>query len=912
MSHTSLKDTVNLPQTEFPIRAGLAQVEPALLEKWEQQPAVQHPVNNRFMLHDGPPYPNGNIHMGHALNKILKDIIVRFHTMNGRYSPYIPGWDCHGLPIETQVIKELQKNKEEEKKKDIPWFRKRCQDFALNYVETQKADFKRLGIRGQWDKPYLTLNPEYEANVLRLFGKMAENGLVYRGHKPIHWCTHCETALAEAEIEYADHKSPSIFVKFPVKTSSPALSPFLKNTDASFAVWTTTPWTLPSNVAVAAHPEFTYAVLNTNKGTLVVVEELVESLSQKLELEQVEVAGKVLGVDLKGTVLSHPFIDRESPVVTADYVTKEDGTGFVHIAPGHGQDDYKVGLEYQLSVIMPVDNKGRFTQEVGGDIGLAGQPVFEANKTIGQRLTELGRLLKLQFITHSYPHCWRCKNPVIFRATQQWFIALDTVMPHTGKTLRQSALQAIKETTWYPTWGENRITSMIENRPDWCISRQRFWGIPIPAFICKTCSAPGLTGVFNSAVVEAVKQNGTQLWFDKTAEEILPKGTACASCGGTTFDKETDILDVWFESGASFGTVLSEEAGTPPPADLYLEGSDQHRGWFQSSLLIGVGTLGKAPYKAVLTHGFLVDDKGRKMSKSMGNVIAPEQVIRDYGADVLRWWIASTDFKNDIAISQSILNQCRDSYSKVRNTLRFCLSNLFDFDASTALSYNDLNTLDQWALLELNTLIKTVTKHMEAYEFHMVTQAIHHFCAVTLSSMYLDMVKDRLYCGKKDGKERRSTQTVLHHILETLLRLNAPILAFTMEDAYTYVQTAHKKASIHELPYPTPNSDWDNVALAEKIPALLAIRDAVYQQLEPLRANKTIKSFLETIVYLPTPIEFDDWESFLIVSQVKIDPSLTSIRVEKLESDKCERCWRFVPTNPNHVCLRCEQAIHTI
>lgn len=861
-----LKETVNLPQTDFPIRAGLAALEPQWLQKWEETTLYttyktqQEKASKTFVLHDGPPYPNGNIHLGHALNKILKDIIIKFKVMTGHKSTYIPGWDCHGLPIETQVLKELKAQGVTDPFEDTEAFRAKCAEFAKRYVAMQREDFKRLGIWGEWDHPYLTLNPDYEAKVTEAFEKLKANNLVFKGAKPIHWCTHCETALAEAEIEYADHKSPSIFVTFPLTTLSPTLAQHVPAGQTLKAVvWTTTPWTLPANVAIAAHPDLTYQLIQTEKGLLLGIHNPENPWLTTIGLETVTVVATLKGADLIGSVAQHPFINRESPLVIADYVTDTDGTGFVHIAPGHGQDDYLVGQKYNLPTIMPVDNQGKFTNEVDPNLQITGQFVFDANKTIGLKLEETGNLLKLKFISHSYPHCWRCKNPVIFRATPQWFVAVDRPMASSNKTLRQTALEQIKATKWIPEWGENRITSMIENRPDWCISRQRVWGIYIPG--------------------------------------------------------DKDILDVWFESGASFMSVF-ERLGLKETeqADLYLEGSDQHRGWFQSSLLIGCGTRGKAPYKAVLTHGFLVDEKGRKMSKSQGNVVAPEQIIKEFGADVLRWWVASADFKNDLAVSQGIIKQCSDSFSKVRNTIRFLLSNLYDFNQEKdALNYKDLNKLDQWALFELNELTKKVTQHYTDYNFHHTTQAIHHFCAVTLSAMYLDMVKDRLYCDAPQSQTRRSTQTVLFKIAQTLLSLMAPITVFTAEEAYTHFNAKNKAQSIHLTQFPTENQEWGNPELGKQFEALLKRREDIYKQLEPLRAEKVIKSFLESTVTLNAPLEGldeNDWTSFLIVSDAVVDSaSSEAIQVGKTTFGKCERCWRHLPLVTENLCSRCAKVI---
>ncbi len=850
-----LKETVNLPRTDFSIRANLGQIEPNWIAFWDREDIVTHRLNKNsatgktFVLHDGPPYPNGNIHLGHALNKVLKDIISRSKSMMGYRAEYIPGWDCHGLPIETQVLKELKSQGLSDQVTDVPAFRHLCAEFAKRYVDMQRDDFKRLGIWGRWDTPYLTLNEGYESQVIEAFNRLNDNGLVQRGAKPIHWCMQCETALAEAEIEYADHKSPSVYVAF-------SFSP----DNEVYVVWTTTPWTLPANVAVAAHPDYEYVCVESAGKRYVGAKAIVAKWTLAIGIESYTEIWTKTGKEFEGRPLKHPFGTRNSPVVMAEFVSQDDGTGFVHIAPGHGQDDYAVGQENGLPTVMPVDSKGVFTAEAGQ---WAGMKVFDANKAIGQFMQSRGTLLKLKFITHSYPHCWRCKHPVIFRATPQWFVVVDKPIKGSEKTLRQLALEQIKATKWIPDWGENRITSMVTNRPDWCISRQRFWGIEIPVV-----------------------------------------------------SEKRDILDVWFESGASFMSVLPPLTASMQ-ADLYLEGSDQHRGWFQSSLLIGCGVMGKAPFKAVLTHGFLVDDKGRKMSKSQGNVVAPEQVIRDFGADVLRWWVASSDFKNDLAVSQGILKQCQDSYSKVRNTIRFCMSNLFDWSyAADFVAFEDMNELDQWALTELNTLIEKVTAHYDSYSFHLLTQSVHHFCAVTMSSMYLDMVKDRLYCDGVNSATRRSTQTALYLISDALIRMIAPIAAFTAEEAYLHLPVAIRETSVHLLDFPVVTLDWQRDALVRQFSVMLAIREQVYGALEPLRADKQLKSFLEAVVVLPAtlgdlvvPPNFAEWASFLLVSSVTIDPSLTTIRVSVTSDSKCERCWRHLPVNDHKVCERCERAI---
>jgi isoleucyl-tRNA synthetase len=910
-----IKESVNLPQTDFPMRAGLINREPEILSFWKQNTIYEKILDTNakssksYLLHDGPPYPNGDIHMGHALNKVLKDIVVRSKSMQGYKSIFIPGWDCHGLPIETQVLKSLKKQGLENKKTDIKWFRNKCKEFALDYVNPQREEFIRLGIFGEWQNPYLTLNKQYESKVIELFGQIADNGLVFRGRKPIHWCASCETALAEAEIEYNEKRSPSIYMKFEVDTPSTKLKSIIQEQNASVLVWTTTPWTLPANVAIAAHADFTYLVAKANDNIFIFVKELQDKLTEVLEFTGLELLGELSGKDLKDTETKHPFIDRTSKIVNANYVTKEDGTGFVHIAPGHGVDDYIVGQEHGLPIIMPVDDKGKFT----GETPWEGTPVFEANKLICETMEQKKTLLKLFFIKHSYPHCWRCKKPLIFRATEQWFIAMDKKLENDKNTLREMALNEIKKTTWYPSWGETRISSMIENRPDWCISRQRFWGIPIPVFICKNCNNAEMTGEFNKAIVELVEQEGTMAWFAKEASEILPKNLKCSSCGSNEFLKESDILDVWFESGASFKAVLETNDNLSIPADLYLEGSDQHRGWFQSSLLLGLGGINQPPFKAVLTHGFIVDEKGKKMSKSLGNVISPLKVIKESGADILRWWISLSDFKNDISISQNVLKQARDSFAKVRNTIRFCLSNLHDFDIEKDnIIYENLNEIDQWALLKLNDLVKKSSTAYNNFDFHIIAHSVHDFCAVTLSALYLDMVKDRLYCDSKNSFSRKSTQNTLYSIVDTLLCLLAPILVFTTEDAYSFFNKANKEASIHLEKIPENKAVWDNIKIEQRWQELLSIKDQCYQKLEKLRQDKIIGSFLEAevILTLTQEMDFKNWESLLIVSNVIIKQgNELKIEVYKAEHEKCIRCWKRLPLKDD-LCTRCHDIFY--
>ena len=909
----NLKKTVNLPQTNFPARASLVNKEPAFREKWDKldiyKLLLARPGSAAYTLHDGPPYPNGNIHTGHALNKILKDIVVRSRFMMGQRAAFTPGWDCHGLPIETQVLKAAKKEGAEVPKSDVIAFRKKCHEFALHHVDTQRADFKSLGILGDWESPYLTLDPEYETGTVAAFGKLAEKGLVYRGKKPIHWCMHCETALAEAEIEHGDHRSPSITVRFHVKHSSEKLSALVGDRRAAFWVWTTTPWTLPANVALAVNPGLSYSVVSLGDEVAIVGTDLVELLMNTTENDIHTALGTIKGEDLIGCAATHPFIDRESVIISADFVSAEDGTGIVHIAPGHGQDDYLAGLQHELPMIMPVDSQGRFTDEVGDWVG---QRVFESNKPITQHIEALGNLVHFKLIKHSYPHCWRCHNPVIFRATPQWFIAMDKAMPD-GQTLREAALSAIKSTAWTPDWGENRITSMVANRPDWCVSRQRKWGIPVPVVTCTSCNHPEMTGAVNESIQQLMRDKGSIAWFTDEASSFLPDGFACSQCGGASFEKERDILDVWFESGSSFMGVLANNPDLACPAQLYLEGSDQHRGWFQSSLLLGIGCLGKAPFEGVLTHGFIVDDKGHKMSKSKGNVTSPADVIKQYGADILRWWVAHSDVKDDVSLSKSILDQSRDAFLKVRNTLRFLLSNLYDFDYETdAVAVAEIGELDQWILSQLDHLNTAVQAHYDTFSFHRVTSAIQQFCAVELSALYMDMVKDRLYCDASTSLRRRATQTVMHHLFDVLDRLLAPIIVTTADDAYQFFAHADKRESVHLRHFPARDLGFANAALDTKFEQLKAIKDEVNKQGEALRQTKEIGTFLQAkaTIGLADPIAFSEWESYLNMSSVSCETSsVLTIRVEKIEAPRCERCWKYVPLVTDEVCERCDGAL---
>jgi isoleucyl-tRNA synthetase len=917
------KDTLNLPKTEFPIKANLAKLEPEMLARWEKENIYQAAQDKtkgqkKYILHDGPPYPNGDIHLGHVLNKVLKDIVVKYKTMHGFHSPFVPGWDCHGLPIEIQLLKEQKdKNIVEDKVK----FREHCKEYALKYVNNQREQFKRLGVRGDWEHPYLTLDPNYEAAIINAFGELADNGYVYKGSKPIHWCANCRTALAEAEIEYEDIKSPSIYIRFLIEGYSPLnkefneikrseLHSFLpKGVKAYMLVWTTTPWTLPANVAIAVHPKYIYAIVkDTAKGDVyILAEALLDKTMEKLGIKY-EVIGKIDGDALTGIVTRHPFFDRESPVVPADYVTAEEGTGCVHIAPGHGQEDHVVGKKFDLPTLMPVDDAGVLTKEAGI---FAGLHIDEANKKITEHMQQNGSLLKLEFVKHAYPHCWRCKKPVIFRATPQWFVAMD-IPGKDGKTIRQKALEEIDNVEWYPEWGKNRILGMIGNRPDWCISRQRSWGIPIPVLYCKKCNEPQLSKKFNDAIVSAVQKEGTNVWFTKEPKDFLPKELKCQKCGHTEFVKDTDIMDVWMESGGSAPAVLARDPELGIPADLYLEGSDQHRGWFHSSLLMGVGGgRAAAPYRSVLTHGFTIDEQGRKLSKSLGNVTPIATLLQKYGAEVLRLWVISTDFRNDMPMSENIMKQVQESFTKIRNTWRFLLSNLNDFDAGKARATEDI---DRWVLAKLQKLVRSVTEAYDIFEYHKVYHAVYDFCVNDLSSLYLDLNKDNLYCNGKTSAERTSTQAAFHTILVTLVKLLAPVLTFTCEDIWKYIDK--NSGSVQLEKFPQVDKTLLDEELEQKMDKYLDLRARAYKGLEDLRNKKEIAASLdaqvEVVTHDPEAWDIGLLEKLLIVSRVVVKKGKdTEVTVRKAEGGKCARCWKFADLQDG-LCPRCAKVVAQI
>ncbi len=905
------RETLNLPQTDFPMRGNLPKREPEIQEKWEKEDTYNKILEARkdaplYVLHDGPPYANGNIHLGHALNKILKDIVMKYKTLRGYKTPYVPGWDTHGLPIEHQVVKTEKINKHEI---DSVELRKKCEIYARKFVDIQKEQFKRLGILGDWDNPYLTLQHDYEAKQIEVFGEMANKGYIYKGLKPVYWCASCETALAEAEVEYADKTSASIYVKFALPLEEKAKSIELSkiNENINVVIWTTTPWTLPANVAISINPDFVYALVKVHDEVYLIAKDLVEQVMKELGIEEFEVLMTIDGQKLEGLQAQHPFMDRMSTIILGEHVTLEQGTGCVHTAPGHGQEDFEVGLKYKLPVINPVQNNGVFTQEAGK---YAGMHINKANPLIIEDLKESGALLHTSEITHQYPHCWRCKHPIVFRATEQWFASVDG--------FRKEALNEIKNVKWIPTWGQDRITNMVADRYDWCISRQRVWGVPIPIFYCKSCNKELINDETIKAVADLFRREGSNAWFAKEPNEMLPEGIVCPECGGRHFRKETDIMDVWFDSGTSHEAVLETRPELRGPADLYLEGSDQHRGWFQSSLLTSVATKGKAPYEAVLTHGYVVDGEGKKMSKSLGNVISPQKVIDQYGADILRLWVASSDFKSDIRVSSNILKQMAEVYRRIRNTCRFILGNLYDFvPENDKVDYEELMDLDKWALLRLHKLIKRVTQSYEDFEFHMLYHDIHNFCAVDMSSFYLDVLKDRLYTCGTNSVERRAAQTVMYEILVTLVKLFAPILPHTATEVWQYLPGAAScQQDVIFTDWPHVTETYLDEKLADRWDNILKLRDEISKALEGARRNKTIGHALDAkvTVYLPEDSMIPEMvdESLLkmvcIVSQMEFanagdaieddfyisdEISGLKIKIEQAPGVKCERCWMY-------------------
>ncbi|MGM9986591.1 MAG: isoleucine--tRNA ligase [Bacillaceae bacterium] len=891
------KNTLLMPETEFPMRGNLPKREPDIQEKWANldiYKKVQERTNGRpkFILHDGPPYANGDIHMGHALNKVLKDFIVRYKSMSGFDAPYVPGWDTHGLPIEQALTKSGVNRKE----LSVADFRKLCEEYAYKQVDGQREQFKRLGVRGDWENPYITLKPEYEAAQIKVFGDMAKKGYIYKGLKPVYWSPSSESALAEAEIEYQDKRSASIYVAFPVKDGKGVVEQ-----DEHFVIWTTTPWTIPANLGISVHADLEYSVVKANDKKYIVASELLESVANTVGWEDVEVIRTIKGSDLEHVVASHPLYGRDALVMCGEHVTTESGTGLVHTAPGHGEDDFAIGQKYGLDVLCPVDDKGYMTSEAPGFEGLFYE---DANKAVGQQLEEKGLLLKLSFIKHSYPHDWRTKKPVIYRATAQWFASIDNI--------REQLLEAVKETKWIPTWGETRLFNMVRDRGDWCISRQRVWGVPIPVFYAENGDA-----IITDETIEHVsalfREHGSNIWFQRTAKELLPEGFTHPGSPNGQFTKENDIMDVWFDSGSSHQAVLVERDDLQYPADLYLEGSDQYRGWFNSSLTTGVAVTGQAPYKGVLSHGFALDGEGRKMSKSLGNTVIPAKVIQMYGADILRLWVASVDYQSDVRVSDNILKQVAEVYRKIRNTFRFLLGNLFDFNNETdAVPFAELREVDQYMMVKLNELVRRVRKAYDNYEFSTIYHLVNNFCTIELSSFYLDFGKDILYIEESNNRDRRAMQTVLHEVLVTLTKLMAPILPHTADEVWSFIpNTAVESVQLTDMPEVVTYENEE--ALLTKWAAFMDIRDEVLKALEVARNEKVIgKSLQASVTIYPTEKAAallhsvdEKLHQLFIVSHCEVAQGEapadaqqfehTSIVVKQAEGQTCERCWTVTP-----------------
>lgn len=918
----NIKETLNLPQTSFSMKAKLAQKEPEIIAKWENQnlyQKIQDKAKNRpsFVLHDGPPYANGRIHLGTALNKILKDFIIKSKTMQGFRAPYLPGWDCHGLPIEIKVDQLLGKKKAEMSPLKI---REECKEYALKFVDIQRNQFKRLGVFGEWKTPYLTMNPEYESEVLRHLAAFFASGNVYKGKKPVHWCPHCRTALAEAEIEYKDRESPSIYVEFPMISDLSEKFPALKGKRVFVLIWTTTPWTLPANLAIAFHPDYEYSAFEANGKVFIAAKRLIPVLSEELGFGKTKVLATFPGKEMEGLKAKHPFINRESVFVLADYVTLEQGTGCVHTAPGHGHEDYLTGMKYKLDIYTPVDSEGNFTPQVER---YGGMNVFEANQIINEDMAKDGSLLKEDKIVHSYPHCWRCKKPVIFRATAQWFISMDE------SSLRTKAEDEIKKINWIPHWGEERITNMMRARPDWCISRQRTWGVPIPAFYCHDCGHILANAEITMRIADVFLAEGANSWFTKKADELLPPETKCPQCGSTRFNKENNILDVWFESGASHN-VLGKREDLPWPSDIYIEGHDQYRGWFNSSLIIGVGAKGASPYKTCITHGFVLDEEGRGMSKSLGNFVDPEEVINKNGAEILRLWVAMLNYKEDARFGGETVSRIVEAYRKIRNTWRFILGNIHDFDPDTErVSPQDMTIMDRWILEKVNQIGQRILKSYESYEYHVVFHTIYNFFTVELSSFYLDVLKDRLYCSGKKSLLRRSAQTALFELLKTSLVWMAPILPFTTEEAWAIMPGFEdKQESVHLMLFPSTEIKWLESELFQEWDELGVIREKVLKELETARENKKIGNSLEASITLKLPEDKQpllqkyetELPSLFIVSEVNLDAHSgeeIAVEVAIAPGEKCIRCWNFstyVGQSSDYpgFCKRCEEVVARI
>ncbi|MDQ3070530.1 MAG: isoleucine--tRNA ligase [Acidobacteriota bacterium] len=925
------KDTLNLPRTGFSMKANLQEAEPRMLAEWAETKVydrirAQAQGRPTWVLHDGPPYANGEIHNGHALNKILKDFVIRTRTMAGFDAPYVPGWDCHGLPIELNVEKELGAKRREMALGD---FRRACRAYAEKYVQLQRRDFERLGVFGDWDDPYLTMSYGYQAAIVRALGTLVEKGLVYKGKKPVHWCLRDRTALAEAEVEYEDHKSPSIYVEFPLSASDGGelarRLPSLAGRDVSVLIWTTTPWTIPANLAIAFHPDFDYVAREVDGRAVIVAESLADAVAAKVGRTFGATLARVKGKTFEGVKFRHPLYERDSLGVLGEYVTLEQGTGAVHTAPGHGSDDFLTGRRYGLEPYAPILPNGTFDPAVGI---VGGLKVFDANPAVEQALSDRGRLWHREDFVHSYPHCWRCHNPVIFLATSQWFVTMDA--------LRDGARDAVAAVTWHPSWGRERMGGMIENRPDWCISRQRAWGVPIPALLCQGCGESTLTAAQTALAATVFESDGADAWYDRPAEDFVPAGLACARCGGTVFERERDILDVWFDSGSSHLAVLERRPELRWPADMYLEGSDQHRGWFQSSLLVGLGTRGAPPYRQVLTHGFVVDEHGRKMSKSRGNVVPPQTIIKESGADVLRLWVSMVDYREEMRLGKQSMSRVVEAYRKIRNTFRFLLSNLYDFDPSVhAVEAHDLEEVDRYLVARYGAMAREMIAAHEAFDFQRVSHLLNNFATVDLSSFYLDVSKDRLYTLAPGNPARRSAQTVLYRITDGLARLAAPLVPFMAEDVWRHLP-GDREDSVHLTLFPDVPllTDDDQARLRDWRYVIEDVRGSMNAHLEVKRAAKEIgsSSMASARVTVGEAGAFlrdlapDAAASIFGVSQVDITvasgdrEAAPSIEVSISGGQKCPRCWRHVmerapaaaPSGETEdLCLRCAGALAT-
>lgn len=927
------KNTLNLPQTTLAMRANATVRELEIQKFWEENNIYEKMIaerdkTNSFVLHDGPPYLSSEkIHVGTAMNKILKDILIKYKSQRGFYAPYVPGYDGHGLPIENAVVKNIKGGRHAISEVEL---RAKCREFAHKNLKGQESEFKRLGVLGNWENPYLTIDPEYEAEQVRVFGEMYKKGYIEKGLKPVYWCAACETALAEAEVEYADHTSTSIYVRFKfddesVKKISSILNNANGNKDVYAIIWTTTPWTIPSNMAISMHPRFEYTFFEYKNDVYVAAQELLASFLKDVEWDEadIKVLGTCVGQDLELLATKHPLVDRKSPIILGEHVTLDAGTGSVHTAPGHGLEDYEVGCKYNIDVFSPLDGSGIWTETVGIS-ELVGVPYYKGNSMVIEMLQNCGALLQQQDIQHSYPHCWRCKKPVIYRATPQWFVKVDK--------FRDKALEAIHGVKWIPASGENRIGNMVESRTDWCISRQRAWGVPIPIFYCEDCGEVICDDRTIENVARIFEEESSDAWVKYSAEELLPEGYVCPKCGKKHFKKEKDIMDVWFDSGVSWRAVVekrSEELGHTP-VDMYLEGSDQHRGWFQSSLLTSIATQGKAPYKQVLTHGFVFGEDGRKMSKSLGNYIRPDDIIKNYGADILRLWAASVDYRNDIKIGNNIVGQLTEIFKKTRNTARFLIGNLFDFDPnSDYVEYDELKNIDKFALHKLNKLIAEVTEAFENYEFYKYFQSLQNFAAVDLSSFYLDIVKDRLYTAGKKSLSRRACQTVLFENLMALVKILAPVMPHQAEDIWQNVPEVQRGGLVSILlsDWPVVNEKWNNPELEADFTKILKSREVVSRAIEPLRADKKVGSSLEVAVTVKADdnsvlkANEKDLADIYIVSQANLADEKPSdvlneyseegytVWVTKAHGEKCTRCWKYRELNEDGICPDCADAI---